>query len=347
MRNTLVTQFQKNVQLTESRLNKFFDSMSNIDSLNLPECKAKEAQEFYEELGCPFFDSASRKQITKLAKLQVDAWNLHMLYKLLLILKSQKIGISSLCILITLHHALTDSMGMQLIINAQSDEQAKAHARDFRRIILDSKYRDYLITKPMPEIGLLKDEVTKVHTIYLHNTKDPKVPTEIIVTGMSTGSLLSHKRVNFIWSSDMTISALTAERTEAVWASMLSRRANSEGPVIIECPARNPDGPVYNAFEKYEKMLADKKTPDPIYDFHVEKFTYELGIRDGFFTQEFIESEKRKYGPLFGTFYMADFFASGHTWYKENMFKNITDNATSIFLTFNTEDAIDSDVMED
>ncbi len=318
-----------------------------IDELNLPECKTTDIQEFYEELGCPFFDSRTHETVKKLAKLQMAVWRLHQLFKLIIVLKSQKIGISSLCILITLFHAFTDCMGMELIINAQTDDQAKSHAQDLRRIIANStKYKDYLITKSYASTGLLKDEVTKVKTIYLHNPKNPLMPTKIIVVGMSPGALLSHKRVGFIWSSDMTISSVTAEKQHEVWAAMLSRRANTQGPVIVECPARQPAGPVYDAFEKFERAVETGEKIDPEYDFHVEKFTYELGIRDGFFDEKFIDSEKRKYGPLFGTFYNADFFASGHTWYTEKMFANVTSDATMNFLAFNETDDMVSDVDE-
>jgi len=237
-------------------------------------------------------------------------------------------------------------MGMELIINAQSDEQAKSHAQDLRRIISNSpKYKDYLIDKSYASLGLLKDEVTKVHTIYLHNPLNPKQATKIIIVGMSPGALLSHKRVGFIWSSDITISSLTAQKKQEVWAAMLSRRANTQGPVIIEAPARNPDGPVYDAYEQFQAQEKGDVKFDKEYDFYVAKFTYEVGIRDGFFSQDFIESEMRKYGPLFGTFYNADFFASGHTWYTEKMFQNVSEEATNLLLAFNPTDST-SDVTE-
>ena len=360
--NQLVTQFQKNNNLTEKKAEQIYKTLTNIDALflpldipggphdpicanGLPDDEA--IQRFYEELGCPFFNSLTKEQITLLAPLQIDIWRKHILHKMLIVLKSQKIGISSLCILITLWHALTDCMGMELIINAQTDDQAKTHAQDLRRIIANSpKYKDYLITTAFTSLGLLKDEVTKVHTIYLHNPRRPTIPTKIIVVGMSPGALLSHKRVGFIWSSDSTISQLTAAKKEEVWGAMLSRRANTLGPVIVECPARDPSGPVYEAYERYEKQL---KSKDKISkeDFRVFKFTYELGLRDGFFTEEFIESEKRRLGPLFGTFYQADFFASGHTWYKLKDLANTTEDATNLFFQFNEEDDFISDVTDD
>lgn len=305
-------------------------------------------QRFYEELESPFFHSLTKMQITKLAKLQKDVWVKHLEHRLLLILKSQKIGISSLCILITLWHALTDCMGMELIINAQSEEQAKTHAQDFRRILAGSpKYKDYLITTQFSALGLLKDEVTKVRTIYLHNPKNPTMPTKIIVLGMSPGALLSHKRVGFIWSSDKTISQLTSAKKNEVWAAMLSRLANSLGPAIVECPAREPSGPVYDTWERYENQLENEIDIDPNNDFFCYKFKYQLGLRDGFFTEEFIESEKRRLGPLFGTFYEADFFASGMTWYLEEHFANRSDAATDLFFQFNPQDDLISDVTDD
>lgn len=317
-------------------------------SLHLPTDIPDDLQKLYEQLGSPFFHSLTKKQILKLSKLQKDIWKLHLEHRLLLILKSQKIGISSLCILITLWHALTDCAGMELIINAQSDEQAKEHAQDFRRILAGSdKYRDYLITSQFTSLGLLKDEITKVHTIYLHNPKNPRMPTKIIVVGMSPGALLSHKRVSFIWSSDSTISQLTSQKKQEVWAAMLSRLANSLGPAIVECPAREPSGPIYDTWERYENQLENEIEIDPNNDFYCYKFKYELGLRDGFFTPEFIESEKRRLGPLFGTFYEADFFASGMTWYLEEHFENKTDAATELFFSFNKDDDMISDVTDD
>ena len=338
-----------------------FDKLATINTLYLPmdipgskhdntTYKREDdwMNKFYEELGMPFFHSLTKKTIKKLGKLQIDVWKLHVLHRLLLILKSQKIGISSLCILITMYHALTDCMGMELIINAQSDDQAKTHAQDFRRILAGSpKYKDYLITKHSAAMGILKDEVTKVHTIYLHNPINPKLPTKIIVVGMSPGALLSHKRVGFIWSSDSTISQLTSSKKHEVWAAMLSRLANSLGPCIVECPAREPGGPVYETFERYENQIANKEQLDPENDFHAFRFMYKLGIRDKFFTPEFIVSESRLLGPLFGTYYEADFFASGNTWYENKHFENISDAATDLILGLNKEDDFISSLEDD
>ena len=344
----LAGQFKANNEILEKKMLKILQKVASIDELNLPPVTTKDIQEFYEELGCPFFHSETKKQIKKLSPLQRKVWKLHLLYRLLLILKSQKIGISSMCILITLFHALTDCIGMELIITAQSDEQAKTHAQDLRRIILGSdKYRDYLITSEFTSLGLLKDEVTKIHTIWLHNPYNPRLPTKIIVSGMSPGALLSHKRVGFVWSSDMTISGQTPQRQSDVWAAMLSRLANSQGPCIVECPARNPSGPVYDTFEKFEKSNEDGVQLDPKQDFYVEKFKYQLGIRDKFFTQAFIDAEKRRLGPIFGTFYEADFFASENTWYEEGHFKNQTKEATDLFFQFHDGDDRLSDLTDD
>jgi hypothetical protein len=359
--NQVAQQLKSNNTWLDKTIDTVYKSISNIDTLQLPldvpggpydttrkKPDRKTIQEFYEELDYPFFSSVTKEPILALAKLQLDVWVDHINHKMIIILKSQKIGISSLCIIITLWHALTDCMGMELIINAQTDDQAKTHAQDLRRIIKGSaKYHDYLIDTAFTGLGLLKDEITKVHTIYLHNPLKPTTPTKIIVVGMSPGALLSHKRVGFIWSSDFTISQLTAAKKEEVWGAMLSRRANTEGPVIIEAPARDPSGPIYEAYERYERQLVDKEFIDPNQDFFVFKYTYELGLRDGFFTPEFIESEQRRLGPLFGTFYKADFFASGHTWYKKNQLENITDDATDLFFEFNPKDDFQSDVSDD
>jgi len=340
--------FQANNQFLLKKLDKVMAKIVDTEVLNLPQDVPDDIQAFYDELGHPFFDSKTKAPILKLAKLQLRIWMLHRKYKKLLVLKSQKIGISSLCILICLWHAFTDCMGMEILITAQSDEQAKTHAQDLRRLILGSdKYRDYLITSEFTQLGLLKDEVTKVHTIYLHNPKNMRLPTKIIVAGMSPGALLSHKRVGLVWSSDMTISGLTSQKMNDVWSAFISRLALTQGPCIVECPARAPAGPVYDTFERYEKEKEMKRRLDPAHDFYVEKFTYQLGIRDGFFTEKFIEAEKRILGPLFGTLYNADFFASENTWYSEEHFANKTEEATDLFMAFHDKDDSLSDLTDD
>ncbi|MBI3639326.1 MAG: hypothetical protein HY223_03330 [Thaumarchaeota archaeon] len=323
-------------------------------SLKLSQDIPNDLQKFYDELEKPFFHSLTREQIDKLAPLQFKLWNDHFKHNKILVLKSQKIGISSICILITLWHAIKDCRGMELIINAQSDEQAKTHAHDLRQILLGSnKYRDYLITKNFSAMGLLKDEVTKVRTIWIHNPDDLKRPTKIIIVGMSPGALLSHKKVAFVWSSDITISDRTPEQQNRVWAALLSRVANSQGPVIVECPARAPSGPVYDEFDRYEKSVEQKgkqtkkSKRKAKHAFHVEIYGYELGLRDKFFTKDFIDSEKIRLGPLFGTFYNADFFASGSTWYKPEHFDNETQEAADMWMMFNPTDDTISDVTDD
>ena len=335
----------RNYAKKKNRQNNKQEKLSH--KLYLPTDIPNNPQKFYNDIGRPFFHSRTRKQITNLAKLQKEIWALHRKYRMLLILKSQKIGISSLCILITLWHALTDCRGMELIINAQSDEQAKTHAQDLRRIIVNSKYRDYLIGSMVTKFGLLKGEVTKIHRIYLHNPDRPKLLTQIIITGMSPGALLSHKRVAFIWSSDITIAQLTPQRQYDVWAAMLSRLANSQGSIIVECPARAPSGPIYDTWERYERQIENKEKLNPKQDFHCFKFKYDVGIRDRFFDEEFIVAERRRLGTVFGTYYEADFFASGATWYKPEHFANKNDLATELFFQHNPLDDMISDVTDD
>src|SRR5690349_21058250 len=106
--------FQANNQYLLKKLDKVMDKIIDTEVLNLPQDVPDGIQEFYDELGHPFFDSKTKAPIIKLAKLQLRFWNLHRKYKKLLVLKSQKIGISSLCILICLWHAFTDCMGMEI-----------------------------------------------------------------------------------------------------------------------------------------------------------------------------------------------------------------------------------------
>ena len=204
-------------------------------------------------------------------------------------------------------------MGREIYIVAQSKDHAKVHLQDFRKMVLASKYHDYLVTKPMPSIGLLKDEVTKTDEAYLHNPKNPFRPTHIYAKGFEAGQLISHKRVKHIHASDISKSKLTAIKQKEAFGAMMSRLANTGGSCVMESIFGGIGGPMFEQYEKYEELQKtgiklDKLTrrEQQKYAFYCRKLRYDLGIKAGIITPEFIEGEKTRHGPLFAMFYEAE-----------------------------------------
>lgn len=304
--------------------------------LYLPEVKTKNAQEFYSEFD-GFTHPESGEVVQKLADHQIECWNDQFKYIYRMYPKSQKILLTSLFLLEDIYHALTDARGMEILIIGQSLDHAKIHLQDLRKMVLGSNYRDYLITKPIPEIGLLKDEVTKVETAYMHNPKNFLRPTKIYALGPSPGSLLSYKRVKHVHASDITKSKETPETLKETVANFISRLANTAGSAVIEGPPRGLSGPIWEEYQKFEAMKRQgidlsklTRNEQRKYPFYVRKYTYEVGIKAGVITPEFIEGERNRWGPLFGMLYLADFYESDQSWYKPEMFKTSPD-ATDFF----------------
>ena len=118
-------------------------------------------EDFYQDLGCPFTDSKTDETITKFTPYQLrTAENLRQ-HRKLLVLKAQKIGISSEGIVHTLLRGLRDCQGFDMIVLAQSNEKAVEHARDMKKFLANSKYKDYLITKQWQNPGPIKEEVSR------------------------------------------------------------------------------------------------------------------------------------------------------------------------------------------
>jgi len=207
----LRNQIQSHHDKIRFKIHERLTRLAGIDSLNLSTDIPDDGQKFYEGFD-PFVNEDTGEVVTQLARHQVEIWNDRFKYIYREYPKSQKIAVSTLCLLEDAHHALTDCLGREIYIVAQSKPHAKTHLQDFRKMILASRYHDYLITKPMPSLGLLKDEVTKTDTAYLHNPLNPFRPTIVYAKGFESGQLISHKRVKHIHASDIEKSKLTAEK---------------------------------------------------------------------------------------------------------------------------------------
>jgi hypothetical protein len=268
---------------------------------------------------------------------QREVWNHQYEYVRRAYPKSQKIYFSTTFILEDIKHALTDAMGYEIIICAQSDDHAKTHLSDFKKYILTSEFKDYLITSPIREIGLERNEITKADRAYLHNPKRPFWPTRVYALGFTEGKLVSYKRVKHVHASDITKADSKPENQDKAFASLTSRLANTQGSFVLEAPPRGQHGPLFKQHEKFNSMTEkgiDLSTmpfqEQQKYPFFVKPYDYTVGIKYGCFTPETIEGEKLIHGILFDMYYGAKFMDSDVSFYTSDMFKT-SDIVTEFF----------------
>ena len=280
-------------------------------------------EKFYHELGNPFRDSKTDEPITKLAPYQKRTLRNHRKYKKLLVLKSQKIGLSSLGIVIALHHALTDCQGFEIIILAQNKDKAIQHGRDMRKILAASKkYRNYLIQDRATNLGLLRDEVTKMTELFIHNRHEINNPTHIHILSPNAGAIASLKRVKFIWASDITLVEQIKERQESYFMALMSRLILTEGPVFIECPTVGILGPIFNIDQKFQERKK-ANIPRQEHDFYVDRINVYEAVKAGLMTPAAVESLKKEHGPTFGSYFMADWYAGENSWYTQKQMDKV------------------------
>lgn len=337
---------QRNRVLLQSRNKKVVDSLvhnrqrklTGQDELSLPIIKGNMSlPEFYSHFE-PIFNEETNSFVTTLADHQEEVWNHQFDYLYRAYPKSQKIYLSTTFIFEDIYHALTDAMGMEIIITAQSDTHAKKHLQDFKKYVLTSDYHDYLITRPIPELGLGRDEVTKATMAVMHNPRRPFYPTYIYALPYDSGSLMSYKHVKHIHASDVTRSKKLAPLQREAFIAMMSRVSISKGSIVIEAPHRGLDTSLNEQMEKYEsyikaggKLLGKTKTEQQGLPFFVKPYDYTYGIKSGAFTETFIQGEREKHGVLFDMYYGAKPFASDISWFFPEHFKNTSSKATEFF----------------
>jgi len=301
-----------------------------------------ELDEFYTNVGY-FVNQKTNDYVTVLAPHQIQTWADRWISNYRLYLKSQKIGLSTMILLEDLHIALTVGRGKEILIISQSKEKAKDHIQDLKKMIGNSIYADFLIDRAITEEDLLRDERSKIDTIYLRNPDNPSNPTKIIALGItSAGSLISFKKVCHIHMSDVTLADMTEERFVEAFGGAFSRLANTDGSLVIECPPRGPSGPVFNIVDEDDSLKKDgiiieleegKKILTPS-GFMVRKYTYQVGIDCEMITDSFIEKEKRRLGVLFGMYYMADFYSTDQTWFDKDSINQTSVEATEAYDAF-------------
>ena len=290
-----------------------------------------------------FTNQKTNEPVQVLAPHQIECWNDRELSRYRLYLKSQKIGLSTMLLLEDFHIALTVGRGKEILIVSQSKEKAKDHIQDLKKIITSSIYADFLIDRPTTEEDLLKDERSKVDTIYLRNPERPQYTTKIIALGItSAASLISFKKVCHIHMSDVTLADMTDERFVEAFGGAFSRLANTNGTMVIECPPRGPSGPVFNIVDEEDSLKKDGVSIEieegkkilTSSGFLVRRYTYQVGIDCGMITMQFIEQEKRRLGVLFSMYYEADFYSTDQTWFDKNSINQTSQIATEIYDAF-------------
>lgn len=302
-----------------------------FDRLYLPTDIPKGLDEFYSKFD-PIINPDTHEEVKHLADHQREVWDDQYRYIYRAYPKSQKIYLSTTFILEDIHHALTDAMGMEIIISGQSAFHSQLHLSDFKKYVQTSEYKDYLITKAIPEIGLERNEVTKATIAYMHNPENPFWPTKIYAVGANAGALISFKKIKHIHASDITRSKETPEKQKETIASMLSRLANTKGSLVLEAPFRGMEGPLYEQWEKFNEMTEKgiklnkmSREDQRAMPFYCKPFDYTYGLKSGAFTDQFITGERIRLGPLFDMYYGAKPYQSDQSWFWPDMFKTSPD----------------------
>jgi hypothetical protein len=258
----------------------------------------REPHSFYRSFGLlihPF----TKKPVERLTGYQYDWWNSILDNKYNIAVKSNKIGLSSSTLIGVFQNCLLrESAGNEKLLIAQTHQMAKEHLYTLRQMILNSPtFRTSLIMRPGKY--LLKDEVSKVTQLFIHNPYNPPKPTRIIALGASAASSVSWKNVDLIYISDITKAQF--DYTEVIDGAF-TRLAMSRGRFIIETIPRGPKGKVY---EIWQNAVSGKN------DFKWFKFPIELAIDAGLVSQKFIDSERARLGAFFPEYYGAEFISVG------------------------------------
>lgn len=275
-------------------------------------------QRFYEDFGF-LRHPRTHEPVKRLAPYQLDIWAGASRYKYRQVVKTQKGGITTTGLLEDFHDALTWAAGTEILIIAQKTERARDHLYELRKLIIGSnKYRDYLIRKPAAH--LLKDEVTKVNTIFVENKKEPSNPTKIIATGPTEASIWGRMHVSKIHMSD--VAAIPRKNDAGVFNAAFTRLANTEGRMLIESPPAGQRGTFYKIY-KMSKLKEDQ--PEEMMalgQFKVYEVPAREAVAAGIMTQEFLDAERARLGPLYGQYYECEFLNASNAWYPTELLDN-------------------------
>jgi hypothetical protein len=281
----------------------FFKNQLKQKEQNLKEYIPQDPQQFYEDLGLLTHPNTGLP-VEKLTAYQIKVWKANR-HKYRLVVKSQKVGLTTSVLMELLQHALTDCKGYEILIIAQTGDAAKEHLYTLRSMLRNStKYAKYMITTRQE--GLERDESTKATVMYLRNPDNPNKPTRIIAKGPKEQGIWSWKNVKFILMSDVAITP-AVDYSGTINAAM-TRLANTNGSIIIETPPRAPIGKVYDI---YRQSLLETDKSQPEGRFKVITVTASEAVDAGVISEDFLEGEKARLGSQYSMYYEAEFTSGG------------------------------------
>ncbi len=251
--------------------------------------------EFYEDFGY-LKHPKTGEPVEHLTPYQYNIWNTSNKIKTTIVVKPQKSGVTTSCLLQDFQTAITKGRGKDILIIGQTLNQANQHIRTLKLMIIGSeKYRKYLITEPKELY--FKEEKTKVSVIYIKNPDNPFQPSRIIATPFTDQGVWSWKNVYRIHMSDTAVSGTIEDK--AIYDAAGTRFANTEGYWLIESP---PHGTRNHYFQLYEDY---KYNQDP--NVKVIVVDIEEAIANKVVSREFIESERTRLKHTFAQYYGSSF----------------------------------------
>lgn len=260
-----------------------------------------EPEKFYADFGY-LQHPETRQPVKQLAPYQVDVWKSMQQNKRTLVVKSNKIGLSTSILLADLQLAVLPSVnplstrGYDTLVIAQTVAHAQEHLKTLKKLLLNSpKYQGFLITKPEDE-GF-REEATKVNQLFLKNPEHPEQPSRIIALGLNNaGAIASWKNVKHIHVSDAT--AAEGDITEAM-SYADTRLANTNGTMIVETIPSPPEGYIFDLYQANNGKEGAR--------WKVFTIPATEAVKAGVIKQEFLDAERLSKGVLYGRYYGAQF----------------------------------------
>jgi hypothetical protein len=321
---TLVTSDHKRVNIHDKDIQDNFNAI-NIEELQttndlLHEPIPTDPQKFYEDFGL-FEHPLTRKPVKKLTSYQLATWKDSFHYRYRLVVKSQKVGITTSSLLEDFQHAVLPSShplscrGKEILVIAQTGDMAKQHLYTLRKLVMNSqKYRKYLITKATELV--LRDEATKVSVMFIRNPENIHKPTRIIALSPTERAVWSWKEVKKVHMSDVAVNL--AKDDSGFFGAVFSRLANTNGQMLIETPPRGQRGEVWNIYQA-SKLHGDDEHEQA--KFKVREIPVEMAVDAGIIKQEFLDQERARLGVLYSQLYECNFLNPYTSWYDESYFK--------------------------
>ena len=309
---------QRNYQQEINNLQKrAYQLYHNPASSGLPADIPLDPDEFYQDFGL-LEHPLTKLPVNHLTAYQYAVWKDGQRHRYREVIKSQKVGIITSSLIEDFQKSITTCKGKEILVIAQDTDHAKDHLYTLRKLIINSnKYSKFLISKPT-EL-LLKDEVTKVMQLFIHNPDNPHKPTRIIgLGGSNPGSIWSWKEVAHIHMSDIAVSSRIDDAE--VFGAAFSRLANTNGTMLIESPPRRPSGMIYKIYEM-SKLKKDIDVNSAMSQFKIHEIPALMVVEAGLINQEFLDAERERLGPLYPMYYECDFYNSSSTWYKPEYFQ--------------------------